>query len=108
MKKQITALLFALITLPAWAEINIFATVPEWGALVREIGGDRVSVFTATTALPSAMITPGSSGRSRKSSSTSCPLTAGDSVHSWESNSPTVLSSVISPRPQSCSATPLG
>jgi zinc/manganese transport system substrate-binding protein len=31
--------------------LQIFATVPEWGALAREIGGDKVSVFVATTAL---------------------------------------------------------
>lgn len=51
MKKQVTTLLFVLITLPAWAEINIFATVPEWGALAKEIGGDKVSIYSATTAL---------------------------------------------------------
>jgi zinc/manganese transport system substrate-binding protein len=31
--------------------LQVFATVPEWAALVREIGGDKVSIFTATTAL---------------------------------------------------------
>lgn len=31
--------------------LKVFATVPEWGALAREIGGDKVDVFTATTAL---------------------------------------------------------
>ena len=45
-----TVLLFA-VSLPALAALQVFATVPEWGALVREIGGDKVSVFTATTAL---------------------------------------------------------
>jgi zinc/manganese transport system substrate-binding protein len=30
---------------------NIFACEPEWGALANEIGGNRVSVYTATTAL---------------------------------------------------------
>ena len=29
----------------------MFATAPEWAALVREIGGDKVSIYTATTAL---------------------------------------------------------
>jgi zinc/manganese transport system substrate-binding protein len=51
MKKQLIALLLALVTLPAWAVLNIFATVPEWGALAKEIGGDKVSIYTATTAL---------------------------------------------------------
>jgi zinc/manganese transport system substrate-binding protein len=36
---------------PALAELNVFATVPEWGALAQELGGDKVKVYTATTAL---------------------------------------------------------
>jgi zinc/manganese transport system substrate-binding protein len=44
-------LLLATASLPALAALQVFATVPEWGALAREIGGDKVSVFTATTAL---------------------------------------------------------
>lgn len=32
------------------AKLNVFATVPEWGALVQELGGDRVNVFVATGA----------------------------------------------------------
>jgi zinc/manganese transport system substrate-binding protein len=35
----------------AQAAINIFACEPEWAALAREIGGDKVSVYQATTAL---------------------------------------------------------
>ena len=35
----------------ASAAINVFATVPEWAALAREIGGDQVNVFAATSAL---------------------------------------------------------
>ena len=31
------------------AELNVFACEPEWGALASEIGGDKVSVYTATT-----------------------------------------------------------
>ncbi len=50
MKKQISALLLALAVLPAWANLNVFATVPEWGALAKEIGGEQVTVYTATTA----------------------------------------------------------
>lgn len=33
----------------AHAELNVFACEPEWGALANEIGGDKVSVYTATT-----------------------------------------------------------
>ena len=43
--------LLSLLALPAFASLNIFATVPEWGALAKEIGGDKVSIYTATTAL---------------------------------------------------------
>jgi zinc/manganese transport system substrate-binding protein len=43
------SLLF-LVSLPAAAEIKVFACEPEWATLAQELGGDRVSVFTATTA----------------------------------------------------------
>src|SRR5437867_9488872 len=36
---------------PAVAALNVFATVPEWGALVEELGGDKVKVYIATNAL---------------------------------------------------------
>src|SRR5260221_8539801 len=36
---------------PALANLNVFATVPEWGALVEELGGDKVKIYTATNAL---------------------------------------------------------
>jgi zinc/manganese transport system substrate-binding protein len=36
---------------PAWAALNIFACTPEWASLSRELGGERVSVYTATTAM---------------------------------------------------------
>jgi zinc/manganese transport system substrate-binding protein len=36
---------------PALAALSVFATVPEWGALVQELGGDKVSVYVATNAL---------------------------------------------------------
>jgi zinc/manganese transport system substrate-binding protein len=49
-------LLMAMVALAAWisparADLNVFATVPEWGALVQELGGDKVKVYTATNAL---------------------------------------------------------
>jgi zinc/manganese transport system substrate-binding protein len=34
---------------PAYANLNVFACEPEWGALSTEIGGDKVSVYNATT-----------------------------------------------------------
>jgi zinc/manganese transport system substrate-binding protein len=36
---------------PVAAALNIFACTPEWGALAKEIGGDKVSVYVATNAL---------------------------------------------------------
>src|SRR5688500_1325826 len=36
---------------PALAALNVFACEPEWGALAKEIGGDKVEVYSATTAL---------------------------------------------------------
>jgi zinc/manganese transport system substrate-binding protein len=52
--KKIAVVLSILLILsapPACAAINVFACEPEWGALAQELGGDRVSVYTATTAL---------------------------------------------------------
>ena len=51
MIRLMTMLLLAAASLPASAALQVFATVPEWAALAREIGGDKVSAFSATTAL---------------------------------------------------------
>jgi zinc/manganese transport system substrate-binding protein len=52
--KFVLSLSFALFAAdassPALAAIEVFACEPEWAALAGEIGGDRVSVFAATTA----------------------------------------------------------
>lgn len=50
MSKRLFSLLLMLAALPAWANLNVFATVPEWASLVREIGGDKVRVYSATNA----------------------------------------------------------
>jgi zinc/manganese transport system substrate-binding protein len=49
-KLAFATLLFAA-TLPASAALNIFACTPEWGSLASELGGDKVTVFNATSAL---------------------------------------------------------
>ncbi|TLY55618.1 MAG: zinc ABC transporter substrate-binding protein [Gammaproteobacteria bacterium] len=36
--------------LPAQAALRVLATTPDWAALVTELGGDRVNVYTATSA----------------------------------------------------------
>lgn len=48
------ALAVAVFADPARADIPVFACEPEWGALATEIGGARVSVTNATTALQDA------------------------------------------------------
>lgn len=40
----------ALPLAPARAALQVFACEPEWGALVRELGGERVEVYEAATA----------------------------------------------------------
>jgi zinc/manganese transport system substrate-binding protein len=40
-----------LVIQPALAALNIFACEPEWGALAKELAGDKASVYVATTAL---------------------------------------------------------
>lgn len=47
---HLLALLFAVWPSFAHATLNVFACEPEWGALVTELGGDAVKVYTATTA----------------------------------------------------------
>lgn len=51
MLKGWTALLLVAIVAPAHAALNVFATVPEWGALAQALGGDDVKVAVGTTAL---------------------------------------------------------
>ncbi len=45
------ALLILLACGPAQATVKILATTSDWGALATELGGDKVSVYVATTAL---------------------------------------------------------
>ena len=48
---KLTFLLFAVMVFrPAAAEVKVFACEPEWAALAQELGGDQVSVYSATTA----------------------------------------------------------
>jgi len=44
-------ILFFFVALPVEASLNIFACTPEWGSLAKELGGDKASVYIATTAL---------------------------------------------------------
>jgi len=54
MNKYLTCIATVLVLLggsPASAAVNIFACVPEWASLASELGGDKVSVYQASTAL---------------------------------------------------------
>ncbi len=44
-------LLLSIAALPARATLHVFACEPEWAALAQELGGDRVQVTSATSAL---------------------------------------------------------
>ena len=45
----VAALVF--VTLPAQAAIKVLATTADWAALAAELGGDKVDVYRATSAL---------------------------------------------------------
>jgi zinc/manganese transport system substrate-binding protein len=48
-------LFFTIIfSFPAAAALNVFACEPEWAALAQELGGDKISAYSATTALQDA------------------------------------------------------
>jgi zinc/manganese transport system substrate-binding protein len=48
---SIAGTLCALIAFPSHAALNVLACEPEWAALTTEIGGDKVKVSSATSAL---------------------------------------------------------
>ena len=52
MKKFLSALfaVAAFVSAPHATALEIFACEPEWGALAKELGGERVSIYVATTA----------------------------------------------------------
>jgi zinc/manganese transport system substrate-binding protein len=49
--KKVFLLFLLAAALPVRAELRIFACEPEWAALVKELGGDKVSAWSATHAL---------------------------------------------------------
>jgi zinc/manganese transport system substrate-binding protein len=49
--KLLLTLALFLTAFSARATVNILACEPEWGALAQVLGGDRVSIYTATNAL---------------------------------------------------------
>lgn len=51
LQRLVIALLLLAVPLSASAALKVFACEPEWTALVQELAGDKVSAYTATTAL---------------------------------------------------------
>ncbi|HSN39076.1 MAG TPA: zinc ABC transporter substrate-binding protein [Burkholderiales bacterium] len=49
--KSIFVLAALLAAQPALAALNILACEPEWGALAKELGGDKTNIYVATNAL---------------------------------------------------------
>jgi zinc/manganese transport system substrate-binding protein len=49
--RSAVALLILAAALPADAAIKVLTTTADWGALTRELGGDQVNVYVATSAL---------------------------------------------------------
>jgi zinc/manganese transport system substrate-binding protein len=49
--RLLAMLLVVGVSLPASAALKVLATTPDWGALTTELGGDKVNVYVATTAL---------------------------------------------------------
>jgi zinc/manganese transport system substrate-binding protein len=45
------ALLLLALALPSQAAVRVLATTADWGALTTELGGERVDVYTATSAM---------------------------------------------------------
>ena len=50
--RHLLALTCAMLctALPANAALKVLATTPDWASLVTELGGDKVNVYTATSA----------------------------------------------------------
>lgn len=51
MRQTLIIIITLLTPILARGELSVFACEPEWAALTQQLGGDRVSVFSATTAM---------------------------------------------------------
>jgi len=49
--KTLIFTVLVLLSSPSWAQLSVFACEPEWASLTEELGGDDVSVFSATSGL---------------------------------------------------------
>ncbi len=53
MKNRIRIIFILLMTLfsPVQATVNVFACEPEWAALAEELGGEKLTIYSATTSM---------------------------------------------------------
>ena len=51
LSRLIVAIAIVFAVTPAAAALKIFACTPEWGALAKELAGDKASIYVATNAL---------------------------------------------------------
>jgi zinc/manganese transport system substrate-binding protein len=49
--RMLALLATVVLALPAHAAVEVLATTADWGALTKELGGDKVDVYVATNAL---------------------------------------------------------
>jgi len=49
--RTLSVLVGLLVCGTSQAALNVFACEPEWAALAKELGGDRLDVYSATTAM---------------------------------------------------------
>ncbi len=49
--KGIISILLLFAVVDVHADINVFACEPEWAALAKELGGDKLTVYSATTSM---------------------------------------------------------
>lgn len=49
--KTIFVMMMLVMASPVMADVNVFACEPEWASLAEELGGDKLTLFSATTGL---------------------------------------------------------
>ena len=50
MKRLIAVLLTSFFSSSVWSGLQVFTCEPEWAALAKELGGERLDIYSATTA----------------------------------------------------------
>ena len=50
-RNRISFVLLMMAVTQVHATINVFACEPEWAALAEELGGDKLTIYSATTSM---------------------------------------------------------